>query len=233
MTQVNKKSRLNIFCGKKKKKKDKDRKSSLVYEKVTLFQPSKTMKRPIVLIGATNLGIFELRKMLIQNDERLATAVPHTTRRKMLEEIDGYDYHFCTQNEFELQIKENRFIEYGKYNGDYYGLSIGSILAVVQSAKICLLNLNPATIEKVRNDQIASIIKPYFIFISACTDQIDDLQELRIVEESLEIQANYGQYFDCTIVRTSLEETYCKLLDEINSVENKPRWIRSNWNHTQ
>jgi len=146
-TQVKKRNRLSIFCGNKKKK-NKDRRINLVYEKVSLFYPTKAMKRPVVLIGATNLGIFELRKMLIQNDARLATAVPHTTRRKSLEEINGYDYHFQTQHEFETQIKENRFIEYGKYNGDYYGLSIGSILAVVQSSKICLLNLNPASIQK-------------------------------------------------------------------------------------
>lgn len=62
---------------------------NFVYEKVTLYSPSKTAKRPIVLIGPANLGIFELRKMLIQNDERMAVAVPHTTRRKQLEEIDG------------------------------------------------------------------------------------------------------------------------------------------------
>lgn len=226
---MNKKSKLNIFCGKKKRKSKDRMKNNLIYEKVALYHPNKTMKRPIVLIGATNLGIFELRKMLIQNDERLATAVPHTTRRKGLEEIDGYDYHFCTQSEFEMQIKENRFIEYGKYNGDYYGLSIGSILAVVQSSKICLLNLNPATIEKIRNEQIASIIKPYFIFISASTDKIDDLHELRIIEESMEISSEYGKYFDCTIIRTSLEETYVKLLDEINTVEMKPKWVPANW----
>lgn len=105
-------------------------------------------------------------------------------------------------------------------------------MAVVQSSKICLLNVNPTTIEKLRNDQIASIIKPYFIFIAASTDQIDDFHEinyLRVVEESMQIQANYGQYFDCTIVRTSLEETYEKLLDEINSVEQKPKYVPSSW----
>lgn len=73
----------------------KERTSNLVYEKVSLLYPSKTFKRPIILIGANNLGIFELKKLLIQNDERLTTAVPHTSRKKMLEEINGYDYHFC------------------------------------------------------------------------------------------------------------------------------------------
>ena len=67
-------------------------KINFVYEKLTLYTPNKAAKRPIVLIGPTNLGIFELRKMLIQNDERLAVAVPHTTRRKMLEEIDGKSF---------------------------------------------------------------------------------------------------------------------------------------------
>lgn len=207
-------------------------KNNFFYEKVSLFSQSKSAKRPIVLVGPTNLGIFELKKMLIQNDERLAVPVPHTTRRKLLEEIDGYDYHFCTQSEFELQIKQNRFLEFGKYDQYYYGLSIDSILAVIRSSKICLLNLNPAGIEKIRNDQIAMAIKPYFISISASTDQIDDFHDvnyLRVVEESMQIQALYGQYFDCTIVRTSLEETYARLLDEINSVETKQKYVPTSW----
>lgn len=67
------------------------------YEKVSLYTPNRSQKRPIVLIGPKNLGVFELRKMLIQNDDRLAVAVPHTTRRKMLEEIDGRLTRFSNQ----------------------------------------------------------------------------------------------------------------------------------------
>ena len=146
--------------------------------------------------------------------------------------LSGYDFHFCTQSEFELQIKQNRFIEYGKHDGNYYGLSVDSILAVIRSSKICLLNLYPATIEKIRNDQIALAIKPYFIFISAPTDQINGFHEinyLKVVEDSLEIQALYGQYFDATIVRTSLEETYARLVDEINSVETRQKYVPASW----
>ena len=90
-TAANKKSGgFSIFCGRKKKKqRNRLPKINMVYEKVQLYCSGKGAKRPIVLIGPKNLGIFELRKMLIQNDKRLAGAVPHTTRRKMLEEIDG------------------------------------------------------------------------------------------------------------------------------------------------
>lgn len=126
-------------------------------------------------------------------------------------------------------IKENRFVEFGKLNRDYYGLSISSILAVIQSSKICLMNLNPITIEKIRNDPICNKIKPYFIFISAPEIQTDDPQELRVIEESRHIEMNYGQYFDCTIIRTTLEETYAKLVEEINSVEVKPKFVPSSW----
>lgn len=45
----------------------------------------------------------------------------------------------------------------------------------------------------------------------------------------MQIQALYGQYFDSTIVWTSMEETYARLLDEINSVETRQKYVPTSW----
>ena len=41
------------------------------------------------------------------------------------------------------KIQSNQFVEYGKINGHYYGLSINAVRSTMVSGKICLLTLVP------------------------------------------------------------------------------------------
>ena len=67
-------------------------------------------KRPIVLIGPTNIGRHELRQKLMQNTDRFTAAVPHTSRPRREGEINGIDYHFISRQSFEQDIKEGMII---------------------------------------------------------------------------------------------------------------------------
>ena len=59
-----------------------------------------------MLIGPNNIGRHELRQKLMQNTERFAAAVPHTSRQQIAGEINGIDYHFISRQAFEQDIRE-------------------------------------------------------------------------------------------------------------------------------
>lgn len=48
----------------------------LTYEEVALYYPKANRKRPIVLIGPSNVGRHELRQKLMEDTLRFAAAVP-------------------------------------------------------------------------------------------------------------------------------------------------------------
>ena len=74
---------------------------------------------------------------------RFAAAIPHTSRTRREDEADGADYHFISRLQFEQDILARKFVEHGEYEKAYYGTSIEAIRAVVNSEKICVLNLHP------------------------------------------------------------------------------------------
>ncbi len=37
----------------------------------------------------------------------------------------------------------SRFLEYGEYKGNYYGMSLDSVCRVVAESKVCLLDVKP------------------------------------------------------------------------------------------
>lgn len=50
-------------------------------------------------------------------------SVSHTTRPKRETEVNGKDYHFVTEEEFQLMINNNELIEFEEYGGFTYGTS--------------------------------------------------------------------------------------------------------------
>lgn len=153
----------------------------LTYEEVSLYYPRANNKRPIVLIGPPNIGRHELRQKLMEDSERFAAAIPRklfcyflakdrsfnrdiadTSRARKDNEVDGQDYHFITRAQFEADILSRKFVEHGEYEKAYYGTSLDAIRSVVNSGKICVLNLHPQSLKILRT----SDLKPYVVFVA-------------------------------------------------------------------
>lgn len=58
-------------------------------------------------------------------------------------EIDGKDYHFVTRQQFMNDIHGGKFIEQGEYERNLYGTSVDAVRQVINSGKICVLNVDP------------------------------------------------------------------------------------------
>lgn len=76
--------------------------------------------------------------------------------------MDGQDYHFITRAQFEADILSRKFVEHGEYEKAYYGTSLDAIRSVVNSGKICVLNLHPQSLKILRT----SDLKPYVVFVA-------------------------------------------------------------------
>lgn len=65
-----------------------------------------------------------------------------TTRTPNEGEREGVDFHFVSVSEFESMVETSRFIEYGSYQKTLYGTAVDSVNKIVDSGKICVLNLH-------------------------------------------------------------------------------------------
>ncbi|XP_035703593.1 MAGUK p55 subfamily member 5 isoform X5 [Folsomia candida] len=249
-TETREKSRKGtLLCAKSQKKKKKkipyssafnddfDAEEIPTYEEVSLYYPRTSFKRPVVLIGPPNIGRHELRQRLMQESERFAAAVPHTSRTKKDGEIDGQDYHFISRAQFESDILGRKFVEHGEFEKAYYGTSLDAIRSVVNLGKICVLNLHPQSLKMLRN----SDLRPYIVFVAP--PPLERLKQMRIargeaykeeelidiIEKAREMDEKYGHYFDLVIINNEIERTYHELLQRINYTEREPQWVPAFW----
>ena len=81
----------------------------------------------IVLSSPSGAGKTTITKKLSQKYPNIKISISHTTRKPRPNEIDGVDYHFVSEEEFEKLIKKNNFYEHAKIFDNYYGTSKNSV----------------------------------------------------------------------------------------------------------
>ncbi|XP_061699773.1 protein PALS1 isoform X1 [Syngnathoides biaculeatus] len=210
----------------------------LTYEEMALYHQPATRKRPIALIGPASCGQAELRKRLLNNQpERFAGAVPHTTRSRRDVELGGQDYHFVSRQMFETELAAGKLIESGEFEKNLYGTSTDSVRQVINTGKICVLCLHTQTLKVLRS----SDLKPYIIFIAppsqerlrallAKDNKNPKPEELRdIIERAREMEQTWGHMFDAIIVNTDQDKAYTELLKLINKLDTEPQWVPCSW----
>ena len=75
----------------------------------------------VILSSPSGVGKTTLTKKIQQKYSSFKISVSHTTRAARSNEVDGVDYYFVDNEEFQKLIKEKKFYEYAKIFENYYG----------------------------------------------------------------------------------------------------------------
>ncbi len=75
----------------------------------------------IVLSGPSGSGKNTICDEVKKNNLNIWKSISMTSRSPRDGEIDGKDYYFVSSKEFEEKIKEDKFLEYAEFAGNYYG----------------------------------------------------------------------------------------------------------------
>lgn len=82
---------------------------------------SKTQGQVIVISSPSGGGKGTVIAELLKRNKNLWLSVSTTSREIRTNDIPGVTYNFISKEEFEEKIKEDYFLEYTNYVGNYYG----------------------------------------------------------------------------------------------------------------
>ena len=74
----------------------------------------------VILSSPSGVGKTTITKKIQQKYPSFKISVSHTTRLPRSNEVDGLDYNFISNFEFEKLINEDKFYEYAKIFDNYY-----------------------------------------------------------------------------------------------------------------
>jgi guanylate kinase len=95
----------------------------------------------IVISGPSGSGKSTICRDVIKRTGAFLS-VSCTTRRPGNAEVDGKDYWFISQDDFEKRIAANGFVEYANVYGNYYGTPRQPVEAAVAAGKPAILEID-------------------------------------------------------------------------------------------
>ncbi len=177
----------------------------------------------IVITGPSGVGKGTLVKRLLKEQKNIWLSISATTRLPREGEEDGKDYLFLDKNQFIDLIKENGFLEWAEFAGNFYGTPKSEVKQKLSEGKMVLLEIELEGARQVRKTCPDGfhifILPPSFKelekrIISRGTESADAINK-RLIRAKEEIKAQ--NEFDAIVVNDNLEKAFLQIKNIIES----------------
>lgn len=183
------------------------------------FQP----KNKIIIITApSGAGKTSITHYLLKKFPQLAFSVSAATRERRAHEVDGKDYYFLSQEEFEQKARQNEFIEWEMvYEGKSYGTLKSELQRIWDNNQVPVLDIDVKGAIHVQGQFSGTVLS---IFVEP--PSVDELKRRLSsrgteTEESLQTRVNKASYeisfkhsFDKIILNDNLDKA-CLRAEEV------------------
>jgi guanylate kinase len=184
----------------------------------------------IVISAPSGAGKSSLIKALRAElgDGRVAYSVSHTTRAPRPGELEGRDYHFVSQGEFDAMAERGEFLEWARTYGSSYGTSKALIDRQLASGRTVIADVDVVGATNIRGlcptASLVFIAPPSFSvlkrrLLARKTDSPEAIaRRLGQVEE----EVGFRGIFDFLVVNDDFQEALAQLRSIVTTGEGPP-----------
>ena len=187
-----------------------------------------------VLSSPSGAGKTTLTKKIAENNKNFTISISHTTRKPRPNEINGRDYKFVSEQEFNTLVKENNFFEYANIFGNYYGTLKKPVLELLSLGSDVLFDIDWQGTQQLKRIKSLSLVT-FFILppnIQALKKRLlnrhkgqEELIEKRM--DNFNEETSHWNEYNYVFVNDDLDTCYEKIL---NVIKSEKRGISQNQN---
>jgi len=186
----------------------------------------------LVVCGPSGVGKGTINKKLLETQENLVSSISATTRKARINEEEGKHYYFISEDEFESMIREDKFLEWAKVHGYYYGTPKEPVFKALGSGLNVLLEIDVQGALQIKDSYDKSIL---IFLIPPSMEELERRLRHRGTEDDKEIarrlktaewELTMIDKFDYAIINDEVERTYQEVLGILkNHKEYNKRWF--------
>src|SRR4051812_44536848 len=103
-----------------------------------------------VISGPSGVGKATVTKAVRDLVPEICLSVSDTTRPPRPGEVDGTNYNFISEKEFEIRVAAGHYLEYARYNCHFYGTPRRAVQEILTGENPMLVEIEVQGAEKIR-----------------------------------------------------------------------------------
>jgi guanylate kinase len=176
----------------------------------------------IIISGPSGVGKSTICHEVVKRINAFLS-ISVTTRPRGKSEVDGEDYHFVSDEEFQKRIDNGDFLEYARVFGNYYGTPAAEVEDALDQGKTVILEIDvqgAREVKKVYPDAIMIFIFPpsQGDLAGRMTDRArgeeGEVARQRLDSASQEIAAAW-QYYHHMVINADLQQAVKEIIQII------------------
>ncbi len=116
----------------------------------------------VILSSPSGAGKTTLVNLIVEK-KKFINSVSHTTRKPRSNEVDGKDYFFVNDEQFENLIKKDEFLEYAKVFNNFYGSTKKPVLKNLEKGNNVIFDIDWQGTEQIRFQNIKYKMITFFV----------------------------------------------------------------------
>lgn len=116
-----------------------------------------------ILSSPSGAGKTTIARKLLAEDAEIAMSVSATTRAMRPGEVDGRDYHFVSQTEFDRMVEENEFFEWARVFDHCYGTPKAEIRAGLKVGRDYLFDIDWQGTQQLYQKAQADVVRVFIL----------------------------------------------------------------------
>jgi len=117
----------------------------------------------LVLSSPSGAGKTTMSKRLLANDPQISLSVSATTRKPRTGEIEGQDYHFVSNEQFDRLVDTGQLVEWAHVFGNRYGTPRAPVEAALTEGRDILFDIDWQGTQQLRQSQAGGDLVSIFL----------------------------------------------------------------------
>ncbi|MGE8142150.1 guanylate kinase [Novosphingobium sp. NPDC080210] len=175
-----------------------------------------------ILSSPSGAGKTTISRMLLERDPDIKLSVSATTRPMRAGEVDGKDYHFVSQEQFDAMVENSEFLEWARVFNNCYGTPKAQVKAGLREGQDFLFDIDWQGTQQLYQKMETDVVRVFILPPSLAELQrrlngrgTDSAEVIAARMERARAEISHWDGYDYVVVNDDVEACYdqvCEIL---------------------